>query len=128
MLTSKFVSEDQPNVKLIARASNIAHWFIQNFADNMGGLVSTKDARAEILGELFAGPTTAGDINAHGRACALLNLNVENISGVNHIEFSLINLKRCTSFLLGRGRVSHSIELVQNPLVLESGPRPALAV
>jgi hypothetical protein len=128
MLTSKFVSEDQPNVKLIARASNIAHWFIRNYAENAGCLVSTKNARAEILGALFVGPPSNGDINAHGRASALLNLNMENISGVNHIEFSLINLKRCTSFLLGRGRVSHSIELVRNPLVLESGPRPALAV
>ena len=86
-----------------------------------------KVARSEILGDLFATPKSSGDLNAHGRACALLNLNMENISGVNHIEFSLINLKRCTSFLLGRGRVSHSIELVRNPLVLESGPRPALA-
>ena len=115
-LVSKFVDEDQDGIKLICRASNIAHWFTQNFSDYSGTLVSMKNLREEIVSETGETPGT-GDFRVHGRAVGLLNLNLDTVSGENYVEFSLINLKRCASFLLGRGRISHGITLIKDPSV-----------
>ena len=117
MLISKFINEDQNKIKLICRASNIAHWFNQNFANHAGTLMSLRDVRSSILDGLGNPSTGSGDLRVHGRAAKLLGLNLETISNENYVEFSLINLKRCASFLLGSGRISGGLTLLKKPTV-----------
>lgn len=119
MLISKYINENQNGIKLICRATNIAHWFTQNFAEHAGTLVSLKDIRSEIVNEIGI-KTKAGDLKVHGRAVSTIGLNLSTVSGENCVEISLINLKRCASFLLGRGRVSHWLTEIKEPAVSDS--------
>lgn len=120
MLVSKYVKEDGNN-RLIKRASNIATWFLDNYGKFQGSLISSKEIRTQIHGRLgtytgqcwlpgFGGPTP-GDLKAHGQAIKVLNLNSDLKNKEKHVDMSLINAKRCASFLLGKGKIAKSLYL-----------------
>ena len=120
MLVSKYIKEDGKD-RLIKRASNIATWFLENYGTLQGSLVSSKEIRTQIHARLGtytgqnwlpgANGPTSGDLKAHGQAIKVLNLNSDLRNKEKHVDMSLINNKRCASFLLGKGKIAKSLYL-----------------
>jgi hypothetical protein len=118
MLVSEYVSEDREKDRRVARACNIAKWFIDHFKP--GQRVSTKALRDQIPASVKDGSLEAnGDLKAHGNAVRALNLGMLNRNGETLIDFSLPNLKRCTSWILGEGQKVGAVKLIRDEVSQE---------
>jgi len=115
MLVSEYVAEDGDNRRM-ARACNIATYFIGNYDE--GGHISVKELRREICQILDVAPPSTGDLKAHGDAWGAsgLRLDFDEFDGQKQIEFSLPNLKRCASYLLGKGPKISALKLIRRLL------------
>lgn len=118
MLIPEYVSEVRSKGRRNARACNIAKWFITNFKP--GKRIAAKTIREEIPNK-FKDQTldTKGDLKAHGRAINALNLGKLTNNGETFIDFSLPNLKRCASWILGQGQKVGAIKLLRDEMVQE---------
>ena len=123
MLVSKYVSEDRDKNRRVARACNIATYIKENFAKLEGSSIAPKAIRKSIRFKID--PTSRyvadnrtkkeieGDNRAHGDAWGKSGLKLSTVgtNGSKKIEFSLPNLKRSVSYLLGQGPKVGALEL-----------------
>lgn len=114
LLVSGYVSEDRDEDRRTARACNIAKWFIDNFSSNAGKRINIKDLRRNIPDKVKdSGLDPTGDLKAHGDAVNTLNLGRLTKKGKTMVDFSLPNLKRCTSWILGQGQKVGAVQLIR---------------
>lgn len=117
------IAKEDGALRMTARASNIATWVIYNFPEYAGKLVNVRLIRKEILNGLKINVSDAiGDMKAHGHAWGNgkqgLGLDSKEINGERYIVMSLVNLTRCSRYLLGKGRkVSALTRLIDSEIV-----------
>lgn len=115
LLISNYVSEARDENRRTARACNIAKYLIDNFSTNAGKRISIKELRNGIPNEFKdESLNPKGDLKAHGDAVNALNLGKLTKNKETFVDFSLPNLKRCTSWILGQGRKVGAIQLVRD--------------
>ena len=115
LLVSSYVSEDRSDERNTARACNIAKYIIDNFGSNAGKRINIKDLRKNIPGDVKdTSLNPIGDLKAHGNAVNVLNLGKLTRGKDTYVDFSLPNLKRCTSWILGQGRKVGAIQLIRD--------------
>jgi hypothetical protein len=118
MLVSEYVSENREKDRQIARACNIAKWMLDNF--RLGERVSAKDIRNNIPQQVKDTTLDAkGDLKAHGCAVNALDLGRLTRDGEMLVDFSLPNLKRCASWILGQGQKVGAIKLLKDEVTQE---------
>lgn len=112
MLVSEYVSENREDNRRVARVCNIAKFIIDNF--DAGQRISAKELRAQIPVDVKDPDLdSVGDRKAHGDAINTLNLGRIVKNGETLIDYSLPNLKRCASWILGEGQKVGAVKLIK---------------
>lgn len=119
------IAKEDGKLRMTARASNIATWFIYNFPEHAGKLINVRLIREEILDGLkLVVADVSGDLKAHGHAWGNgkqgLGLDNEEVNGERYIVMSLINMVRCSRYLLGKGRKVGALSLLNASPVIDT--------
>jgi len=118
------IAKEDGSLRMTARASNVATWFIYHFPEHAGELINVKLIRKEIVENLKTLVLDqAGDLKAHGHAWGKgkqgLGLDSETVSGERYVVMSLINMTRCSRYLLGKGRKVGALTKIQSSEVID---------